>query len=89
MEDNIIRVGSGTNVSQLAGSIVETVKKNSTGLKIRSIGAGALNQAIKAVAVANRTLVSSKGIILSVVPNFEETEDGKTAISLVVKIHSV
>ena len=59
----------------------------SNNVEIHSIGAGALNQAIKAVAIA-RGFVAPSGKELALIPSFWEVtidDQIKTAIKLVVK----
>ncbi len=80
----ILKVSTKSNPNLVAGALVNILKEN---VEIHSIGAGALNQAIKAVAIA-RGFVAPSGKELSVIPSFwEVTIEGqiKTAIKLVVK----
>ena len=76
-----LRVAADTNPSSLAGAIVKIVQKN-VDCELTSIGAGPCNQAMKAVAIANR-LLGSSGTSLSVKPCFftidlsKENKEGK------------
>ena len=82
----VLKISSKSNPNSVAGSIAGLVKE-STRAEMQAIGAGALNQAIKAVAIA-RGFVAPSGKELSVIPSFwEVTIEGqiKTAIKLVVK----
>ena len=80
-ELEVLKVAGSTNPSSLAGAIVKIVGKN-VGCELITIGAGPCNQAMKAVAIANR-LLGSSGVALSVRPCFftldlsNEKQDGK------------
>lgn len=70
----------------VAGALA-AVLKNNTKVEIQAIGAGAVNQAIKAIAIA-RGFVAPNGLDLIMVPAFYEiTIDGveKTAIKFIVE----
>lgn len=77
----VLKVAGSTNPSSLAGAIVKSVNKGAD-CELVSIGAGPCNQAMKAVAIANR-LLGSSGVSLSVKPCFftldlsNEKQDGK------------
>jgi stage V sporulation protein S len=62
--DNVIKVSSKSNPNSVAGVISE---RGVT--EIQVIGAGALNQAIKAIAIA-RGFVAPRGVNLVFVPAF-------------------
>jgi len=80
-ELEVLKVAGGTNPSSLAGAIVKSVAKNAD-CELVTIGAGPCNQAMKAVAIANR-LLGSSGMSLIVKPCFftldlsNETREGK------------
>lgn len=80
-EEEILKVAGSTNPSSLAGAIVKIIQKNND-CSLISIGAGPCNQAMKAVAIANR-LLGSSGTSLSVKPCFftldlsNEKQEGK------------
>jgi stage V sporulation protein S len=79
----ILKVSSKSNPNLVAGALVN-ILKNDKKAHIHSIGAGALNQAIKAIAIARGYLTPSGGD-LNVVPSFLEVEIDrqiKTAIKL-------
>lgn len=83
----IMRVSRTSNASQVAGAIANMITKENE-LKIMVIGAGALNQAIKAIAIARGFIVPT-GNDLIVVPSFKDLivdNKERTAISLNVKI---
>ena len=81
-----IKVGSQSNPSKVGGCIAATVRDEGKA-EIQTIGAGALNQAIKAIAIARGYLATSK-IDLICYPAFVDVDiDGseRTAIRLFVE----
>ncbi|HHU60163.1 TPA: stage V sporulation protein S [bacterium] len=83
----VLKVSSKSNPNLVAGALVNILKENEN-VEIHSIGAGALNQSIKAVAIA-RGFVAPSGKDIVVIPSFlEVTIDGqvKTAIKLTVRM---
>lgn len=81
----ILKVSSKSNPNSVAGALANVLKEQES-VEIQAIGAGALNQAIKAVAIA-KNFVASSGKELYCVPSFAELEiDGqpRTAIKLLV-----
>jgi stage V sporulation protein S len=83
----ILRVKGSTSSISLASTIAHSVY-NSEPVSIRAIGAAAVNQAIKALAIA-QSYVGAKGLRISVIPGFAdvEMEDGTvTAITLRIKV---
>lgn len=82
----IIKVGTKSNPNSVAGAIANTIKEKNS-LEIQAIGAGALNQAIKGIAIA-RGFVAPSGINLICIPAFTDIIiDGeeKTAIKLIIE----
>lgn len=80
---SMLRVSSGSNPNSVAGAIASVVREAGQA-EVQVIGAGALNQAIKAVAIA-RGFLSPAGIDLICIPAFTEVDiDGemRTAIRL-------
>jgi stage V sporulation protein S len=67
-EEVILRVGSRTPVPELASAISHGVYDSKTVL-MRAIGAGAIGQAIKGLAVA-RGYVAPRGFDLALIPGF-------------------
>ncbi len=81
-----LKVGSKSNPNSVAGALANVFKNTDT-VEIQAIGAGALNQAVKAVAIA-RGFVAPSGINLVCIPAFTDiTLEGveKTAIKLIVE----
>ncbi len=84
---DLIRVASGSRVRTTAGTIAGTVRKCGHA-EIRAIGAGAVNQAVKAVTVARRYLVND-GVDIACIPSFVNLEihgQVRTAIHLSVQV---
>jgi stage V sporulation protein S len=82
----IIKVSSKSNPNKVAGAIA-SIYRNNKELEIQTIGAGALNQAIKAIAIA-RGFVAPSGDNLVVIPSFNDlyiNNEAKTAIKLLIK----
>lgn len=82
----VLRVSSKSNPNSVAGALAGVLREKG-GAEIQVIGAGALNQAIKAVAIA-RGFVAPSGIDLICVPAFTDIHiDGeeRTAIKLLVE----
>lgn len=78
-----LRVSTRSNPNAVAGALAGALRTSGTVL-VQVVGAGALNQAIKAVAIA-RGYVAERGIDLACVPAFSEIEidgEARTAISL-------
>jgi len=82
----ILKVSSKSNPSKVAGAIANVFRTDGI-VELQTIGAGSLNQAIKAIAIA-RGFVAPSGKNLIVIPAFSDiTIDGveKTAIKLIVE----
>lgn len=83
----ILKVSSKSNPNSVAGAIVGTIKEEGKA-EVQVVGAGALNQAIKAIAIARR-FVAPAGMSLICIPAFTEVnmngENDHTAIKLIVK----
>jgi stage V sporulation protein SpoVS len=78
----VVKVKSQSNVGAVAGCITKQLEAGN-GVEVRSIGAGSLNQAFKAVAKA-RGFMALKGKDLIVRPGFGDTIiDGKERTLLV------
>lgn len=86
-EGLILKVSAKSNPNSVAGALAGVLRqKGST--EIQTIGAGALNQAIKAVAIA-RGFVAPSGKDLICIPSFTEiyiNDELRTAIRLVVEL---
>ena len=79
----VLKVSTRSNPNAVAGAMAGVIRQAGT-VEVQVVGAGALNQAIKALAIA-RGYVSEAGIDLVCVPTFADIEiDGerRTAIRL-------
>lgn len=81
-----LKVSSKSNPNSVAGALANVFRTNGS-VEIQAVGAGALNQAIKAVAIARGFLApSGKNIVC--IPAFTDISiDGeeKTAIKLIIE----
>ena len=68
----ILKISSKSNPNSVAGAIAGLVKESNKA-EMQAIGAGALNQAVKAVAIA-RGFVAPAGVDLVCIPAFAEVE---------------
>ncbi len=82
----VLRVSTKSNPNSVAGAVAGVLREKGTA-ELQAVGAGALNQAVKAVAIA-RGFVAPSGIDLVCVPAFADIEiDGeeRTAIKLIIE----
>lgn len=82
----VLRVSTKSNPNSVAGALAGVLREKGTA-ELQAVGAGALNQAVKAVAIA-RGFVAPSGIDLVCVPAFADMEiDGeeRTAIKLIIE----
>lgn len=83
----IMRVKTTSIPHKVAGAVVAVLKDGSNNIELHAIGAGAVNQALKAIAIA-RGYVAPQGMDLVCVPGFFDINDdgeARTAIKLIVK----
>lgn len=83
---DVIRVAAGSDVKALAGCIAGVIRQEGRA-ELQAIGAAAVNQATKAVAVA-RGFLEMDGIDAVMVPTFTKVEIGdleRTAIRFAVE----
>lgn len=83
---NIIKVSSESRTSAVAGAIAGVVREHHRA-EVQAIGAGAVNQAIKAVAIA-RGYLQEDGLDVICIPEFTSVDiNGKerTALRFVVE----
>ena len=81
-----LKVGTKSNPNSVAGALAGVLREKGNA-EIQAIGAGALNQAVKSIAIA-RGFVAPSGLDLICVPAFTDIEiDGeqKTAIKLIIE----
>ena len=83
---DLVKVSSKSNPGSVAGALASMIKEHDS-IEMQAIGAGALNQAVKAIAIA-RGFVAPIGIDLVCIPSFTEVkieDDDRTGIKLIVK----
>lgn len=81
-----LKVGTKSDPNRVAGALANVLREKGN-VEIQAIGAGALNQAIKAIAIA-RGFVAPSGMDLVCVPAFTDIDidgDQKTAIKLIIE----
>lgn len=82
----VLKVSSKSNPNSVAGALANAFRERGL-VEIQAIGAGALNQAVKAVAIA-RGFVAPAGVDLVCIPAFAEVEvegEDRTGIKLIVE----
>ncbi|OGO78532.1 MAG: stage V sporulation protein S [Clostridiales bacterium GWB2_37_7] len=83
---DILKVSAQSQPKSVAGALAAILREKSTA-ELQAVGAGAVNQAVKAIAIT-RGFVAPNGIDLVVVPAFSEIViDGedRTAIKFLVE----
>jgi stage V sporulation protein S len=83
---DVLKVSAQSNPKSVAGALAAVLRECGTA-EVQAVGAGAVNQAIKAVAIA-RGFVAPNGIDLISIPAFAEIAiDGeeRTAIRFIVE----
>ncbi|MCX8074784.1 MAG: stage V sporulation protein S [Clostridia bacterium] len=83
---DILRISAKSSPNSVAGAIAGLIKENGRA-EMQAIGAGAINQAVKAVAIA-RGFVAPTGIELVCSPAFTEVtidNEDKTGIKFLVE----
>ena len=82
----VLKVSSKSNPNSVAGALAGVLREKGSA-EIQAIGAGALNQAVKAIAIA-RGFVAPSGVDLVCIPAFAEVEvegEDRTGIKLIVE----
>ena len=82
----VLKVSGKSNPNSVAGALAGVLREKG-GAEIQAIGAGALNQAVKAVAIA-RGFVAPGGIDLVCVPAFTDIfieGEERTAIKMIIE----
>ena len=82
----VLKVSSKSNPNSCAGALAGVLRQHGA-VEVQVVGAGALNQAIKAVAIA-RGFVADSGLDVVCIPTFADIEidgESRTAIRLLVE----
>jgi stage V sporulation protein S len=85
----VLKVSTRSRPSAVAGAIAGVIRENGMA-EVQSIGAGATNQAIKAVAIA-RSYLNEEGVDIVCVPSFIDVaidDEERTAIRLLIERRS-
>ena len=83
---NVLKVSAKSNPNSVAGALAGVLREKGSA-EMQAIGAGAINQGIKAIAIA-RGFVAPSGIDLICIPAFTEIEingEVRTAIRLIIE----
>jgi stage V sporulation protein S len=84
---DVLKVSTKSNPNSVAGAIAGILKEHKA-VELQSIGAGAVNQAVKAIAIA-RGFVAPTGVNISCVPAFVDVDintEKRTAIKFIIKV---
>lgn len=82
----LLRISTNSNPNAIAGAIAGLIREEGKAV-LQAIGAGSINQAVKAIAIA-RGFVAPSGENLVVIPAFSDimiNGEQKTAIKLIVE----
>lgn len=82
----VLKVSTKSNPNSVAGALAAIIKEQNV-VEVQAIGAGAINQAVKAIAIA-RGFVAPSGKDIVCIPAFTDIQiDGeeRTAIKLIVQ----
>ena len=82
----ILKVSAKSNPNSVAGALAAVLRERDNA-ELQAVGAGAINQAIKAVAIA-RTYLKAANMELVCIPSFIDVEisgNERTGISLAVR----
>jgi len=86
----VLKVASHSNPNSVAGALAGIIRENGSA-EIQAVGAGALNQSVKAIAIA-RGFMAPSGVDLSFIPAFTEVMingEERTAIKLIIQKHNI
>lgn len=81
-EEQFLRVSASSNPQSVASAIAHAVYENRQ-VKLRAVGAGAVNQAVKAIAIA-RGYVAPRGLDLTCKPGFTTISSRDGEISALI-----
>ena len=81
-EDNYLRVSAGSNPQSVASAIAHALYE-ARSVRLRAVGASAVNQAVKAIAIASG-YVAPRGMELTCKPGFATIDSRDGQISAIV-----
>ena len=82
----VLKVSTKSNPNLVAGALAAIIKEKNV-VEIQAVGAGAINQAVKAIAIA-RGFVAPSGKDIVCIPAFTDIQidgESRTAIKLIVQ----
>lgn len=85
-ETVLLKISSNSNPNSVAGAAVSLIQENKN-VEMQAIGAGAINQAVKAIATA-RGFIAPTGINLVCIPAFTDVEvegESRTGMKFIIK----
>lgn len=85
----VLKVATSSNPNSVAGALAGIIREHGHA-EIQAVGAGAINQAVKAIAIA-RGFVAPSGIDLVFIPAFTTVDingEERTAIKLIIQKHN-
>lgn len=85
MELDVLKVSANSNPKSVAGALAAVLRERGTA-ELQAVGAGAVNQAVKAIAIC-RGFVASNGVNLVTIPAFADIfieGEERTAIRFIV-----
>ena len=83
----VLKVAAGSKAAKVAGALAIYLEEGNEDVSLIAMGAGAVNQAVKAICIA-RQMVASKGWNLYFIPGFKDQDvrgEQKTVIVFYVK----
>ncbi len=87
-EEQVLRVSAGSSPQSVASAIAHAIYEHGT-VKLRAVGAGAVNQSVKAIAIASG-YTAPRGISLVCIPGFASVDSNGDKISaMVFKVNAV
>ena len=77
----VLKVSAASSPKSVAGALTAVLRENGSA-EVQAVGAGAVNQAVKAIAIT-RGFVAPNGIDLVMIPAFVEIDiDGETRTAI-------
>ncbi len=85
-ETIVLKIRNNSEPQKVAGAVVAYLREDKK-VELQAIGAGAVNQAVKSIAVA-RGFIAQEGVNLSCIPAFTDVkveEEERTGIKFILK----
>ena len=83
----VLKVASRSNPNSVAGAIAGVLEQDGV-VEVHAIGAGAVNQTVKAIAITRRLVEKSGEMPIKVIPGFIELKiagEDKTGIRFIIE----